>query len=146
MKIVRKCAFTLAGLLMAVCVLAIDQIHGFYILAPTDKYYLDILVALLLVGMGLLLDINLQKLDREKAIKQELLRTNRELAEVNRALQRSLSDIRVLKGMLPICAACKKIRDDQGYWQKLEQYIQEHSEAEFSHGICPECAKKLYNL
>jgi len=46
--------------------------------------------------------------------------------------------------MLPICAACKKIRDDKGYWNQIESYIREHSEAEFSHGICPDCAKKLY--
>jgi len=46
--------------------------------------------------------------------------------------------------MLPICASCKKIRDDRGYWNKIEAYIEKHSEAEFSHGICPECARKLY--
>jgi hypothetical protein len=46
--------------------------------------------------------------------------------------------------LLPICAKCKKIRDDQGYWHRLEGYIQEHSDAEFTHGICPECIKKLY--
>jgi len=49
-----------------------------------------------------------------------------------------------LKGLLPICANCKKIRDDKGYWNQIESYIQEHSEAEFSHGICPECAENLY--
>ena len=46
--------------------------------------------------------------------------------------------------MLPICASCKKIRDDRGYWIKIEAYIEKHSKAEFSHGICPECARKLY--
>jgi len=46
--------------------------------------------------------------------------------------------------MLPICASCKKIRDDQGYWQQVESYIIQHSEAQFSHSICPECARKLY--
>ncbi|MCK5228541.1 MAG: PAS domain S-box protein [Desulfobulbaceae bacterium] len=53
-------------------------------------------------------------------------------------------EIKVLKGFLPICASCKKIRDDKGYWTQIESYIREHSEAEFSHGICPECAQKLY--
>ncbi len=53
-------------------------------------------------------------------------------------------EIKTLKGFLPICASCKKIRDDEGYWNKIESYIQDHSEAEFSHGICPNCAKKLY--
>ncbi|MBC8278543.1 MAG: hypothetical protein H8E46_09950 [FCB group bacterium] len=49
-----------------------------------------------------------------------------------------------MKGMVPICANCKKIRDDKGFWNQLEVYITEHSEAEFSHGICPECARELY--
>jgi PAS domain-containing protein len=49
-----------------------------------------------------------------------------------------------LKGLIPICASCKKIRDDQGYWNHVEEYIEEHSEAEFTHDICPSCAKKLY--
>jgi hypothetical protein len=53
-------------------------------------------------------------------------------------------DVKVLKGLIPICAKCKKIRDDKGYWNQVETYIHEHSEADFSHGICPECAKELY--
>jgi len=59
-------------------------------------------------------------------------------------LQDSLAKIKTLSGMLPICASCKKIRDDKGYWNQIETYIHNHSEAQFSHGICPECAKKLY--
>jgi len=59
-------------------------------------------------------------------------------------LQKALGEIKTLSGLLPICSSCKKIRDDQGYWSKIETYISTHSEAEFTHGICPECAKKLY--
>ena len=59
-------------------------------------------------------------------------------------LEKALSRIKTLRGLIPICASCKKIRDDQGYWNKLEAYIESHSEAEFSHGICPECLKRLY--
>lgn len=59
-------------------------------------------------------------------------------------LQESLSEIKTLTGLLPMCAHCKKIRDDKGYWEKVEVYIEDHSEAEFSHGICPDCIKKLY--
>jgi hypothetical protein len=59
-------------------------------------------------------------------------------------LQDALAKIRTLRGIIPICASCKKIRDDKGYWNQLENYIKEHSDAVFSHGICPECAKKLY--
>jgi len=60
------------------------------------------------------------------------------------AYEDALHNIRTLKGLVPICASCKKIRDDKGYWNYLEVFIQERTDAEFSHGICPECAKKLY--
>jgi hypothetical protein len=59
-------------------------------------------------------------------------------------LQNALADVNQLSGLLPICAYCKKIRDDKGYWNQLEAYLQKHTEAEFSHGICPDCEKKIY--
>ena len=59
-------------------------------------------------------------------------------------LQQALEKVKLLSGMLPICASCKKIRDDRGYWNQIESYIRAHSEAEFSHSICPECLRKLY--
>ena len=59
-------------------------------------------------------------------------------------LQDALAKVKTLSGLLPICSACKKIRDDKGYWNKIESYIRDHSEAEFTHSICPECSKKLY--
>jgi hypothetical protein len=64
--------------------------------------------------------------------------------ERTRELQMALDEVKILSGYLPICASCKQIRDDKGYWTQIESYIREHSEAEFSHGICPDCAKKLY--
>ena len=75
--------------------------------------------------------------------------TQRKLAEEKREelleeLQKALTEVKILSGFLPICASCKKVRDDKGYWNQIERYIQDHSEAEFSHGICPECAKKHY--
>jgi len=75
--------------------------------------------------------------------------TDRKLIEEERAkliedLQEAVAEVKTLSGLLPICASCKKIRDDKGYWTQIESYIRDHSEAEFSHGICPECAKKLY--
>ncbi|MGA2381995.1 MAG: CHASE3 domain-containing protein [Gemmatimonadales bacterium] len=60
------------------------------------------------------------------------------------ARERAQAEVKVLGGLLPICANCKKIRDDRGYWNQIESYVHEHSEADFSHGICPECAAKLY--
>jgi CheY-like chemotaxis protein len=59
-------------------------------------------------------------------------------------LEKALLEVKRLSGLLPICASCKKIRDDQGNWQQIESYIQSHSEADFSHGICPDCAQRLY--
>lgn len=59
-------------------------------------------------------------------------------------LQQAIKEIKTLKGIIPVCAKCKNIRDDKGYWTKIESYIQKHSEAEFSHGMCPECSEKLY--
>ncbi len=59
-------------------------------------------------------------------------------------LKKTLSEVKKLSGLLPICSSCKKIRDDKGYWNQIESYIHHHSEAEFSHSVCPECVKKLY--
>ncbi|MDA8164222.1 MAG: hypothetical protein M0017_04225 [Desulfobacteraceae bacterium] len=72
---------------------------------------------------------------------KELLEVERELSARLRA---SLDQVRELRGLLPICASCKKIRDDAGYWQEIEKYIGSHSRAEFTHSICPECARRLY--
>jgi len=66
------------------------------------------------------------------------------LEEQNEKLQKSLDEIKTLQGIIPICASCKMIRDDEGFWKQVEVYITEHSDAQFSHGICPGCAKKLY--
>lgn len=75
--------------------------------------------------------------------------TDRKLIEVEKKqlifeLQRALAKVKLLSGFLPICSSCKKIRDDKGYWNQIESYIRDHSEADFSHSICPECARKLY--
>ncbi len=59
-------------------------------------------------------------------------------------LQQAFREIKTLRGILPICSYCKKIRDDKGYWNRIEEYIRDHSESDFSHGICPECARKHY--
>jgi hypothetical protein len=74
----------------------------------------------------------------------QLTKTKENLELTNNELERALGDIKQLSGMLPICAACKKIRNDSGYWQQIETYIRDHSEVEFSHSICPDCAAKLY--
>jgi hypothetical protein len=83
------------------------------------------------------------------AIANAQLFTERKRAEMEREkvilqLQDALAKVKTLSGLLPICASCKKIRDDKGYWTQIEAYIRDRSEAEFSHGICPECVRKLY--
>lgn len=65
------------------------------------------------------------------------------LAERIRELEEALTKVKQLQGLIPICSYCKKIRDDKNYWRQVESYLAEHSEAQFSHGICPECYEKL---
>ena len=84
----------------------------------------------LLIGkVRIFLELHKQKIERERLISE---------------LKEALNNIKTLKGLLPICASCKKIRDDKGYWSEVESYISLHSEVAFSHGICPDCMKKLY--
>lgn len=71
-------------------------------------------------------------------------RTAEERERLIEELRRALGEVKALRGILPICASCKKIRTDQGSWQQIELYIRNHSDAEFSHGICPDCARRLY--
>ncbi len=67
-----------------------------------------------------------------------------ELKEKHDTLLKAMEEIKTLSGLIPICASCNKIRDDKGYWNLLESYIEKHSEASFSHGICPDCSDNLY--
>ncbi len=66
------------------------------------------------------------------------------LRRQQKALEEALARVSTLSGLLPICANCKKIRNDHGYWEQVEEYIETHTDAKFSHGVCPECARKLY--
>jgi AmiR/NasT family two-component response regulator len=95
-------------------------------------------------GAYLLKPPNIGELERAIVIAIARFDDMIELRRLNAELQAALDQVRTLSGLLPICAACKKIRDDQGYWHQVESYIQEHSDAKFSHGICPDCARKLY--
>ncbi len=79
-----------------------------------------------------------------RRLQQALEEKNRQLEQKNNELQEALAKVKTLRGLLPICANCKKIRDDDGYWQQVEVYIERHSEAEFSHGMCPACLQTLY--
>jgi hypothetical protein len=73
-----------------------------------------------------------------------IIRDISRLEKTTARLQKALDNIKTLEGLLPMCANCKNIRDDDGYWQQVEVYIRDHSEAKLSHSICPDCATKLY--
>ena len=64
-------------------------------------------------------------------------------AQTNQKLSRAIDEISILRGILPICAWCKKIRNDSGYWEQIEKYIGDHSGVKFSHGMCPQCSEKV---
>ncbi|MCG2769935.1 MAG: response regulator [Anaerolineae bacterium] len=96
-----------------------------YIIKDVDGAYLDLLPAVI-----------------EQVLHQHNLTEERERLIVE--LQKALAAVKVLAGLIPICASCKKIRTDEGYWEAIEVYIRDHSEADFTHSICPECVEKLY--
>ena len=93
-----------------------------------------ILTPLLLKFVYLPMRDNINELEK---IRQELKNTIQELAV-------ALTEVKQLRGIIPICASCKNIRDDKGLWQKVEAYVEEHSDADFSHSMCPDCAKSFY--
>ena len=110
-------------------------------------------ISLMILGLVVLLSayiINQGIKTNSKRIKAEDdLKKHHEQLEITvikrtAELEKALSEVKQLSGLLPICASCKKIRDSQGYWNQIESYIREHSEAEFTHSICEECAEKLY--
>jgi DNA-binding NtrC family response regulator len=86
----------------------------------------------------------LERALREWELLRERKQTHAQRELLIADLQAAMAKVRMLSGFLPICANCKKIRDDSGYWNQIESYIRDHSEAEFSHGICPECRQLLF--
>jgi sigma-B regulation protein RsbU (phosphoserine phosphatase) len=75
---------------------------------------------------------------------ERVIQLEKTLRQKNTELSEALAQVKQLKGLLPICMFCKKIRNDKNYWQKVEDYLTEHTEADFSHSICPECLEKYY--
>lgn len=114
-----------------------DTTEGVLLTASGERVpILKTVGSVILAGREHLLESFLDIAERKKAEEER----ERLIGE----LQEALARVKTLSGLLPICASCKKIRNDQGYWQQIEAYIRDHSEAEFSHSVCPECAKKLY--
>jgi len=102
--------------------------------------YLDLFLVVVALLPFIFFFVYRPMVDYCKENSQLLLEKENKIEELEKAFR----EITTLRGILPICASCKKIRDDQGYWKQIESYIRDHSDAEFSHGICPPCAEKLY--
>ena len=85
-------------------------------------------------------DLEIRVHERTAALQEELTRRR----QIQDDLQDALANVKTLSGLLPICSSCKRIRDDHGYWTQVERYLTEHTEAQFSHGLCPECFRTLY--
>jgi len=100
------------------------------------RFYQTVSFVLICVGSLVLIGLLFERVRQRRQRQRE--------ERLKREIDAALAQVKILSGMLPICANCKKIRDDEGYWEHVETYIVERSEAEFSHGICPACAKTLY--
>lgn len=107
------------------------------------KLFSFYMVYMAIIATGIENPFNLIFLELERTNKQ-LTREIETRKQTERELTTALSEVKTLSGLLPICASCKNIRDDKGYWRQIEAFIKDHAEVDFSHGICPECAKKLY--
>jgi hypothetical protein len=88
------------------------------------------------------LDAAQRRQERDHA--EQLAATNVQLLARTKELEEAHASVRILRGLIPICSNCRKVRDDQGFWQKVEEYVMEHSEAKFTHGLCPDCLRRLY--
>lgn len=136
----------LAGIEVLERVRALPAEQPAYILMLTAKNQKPDIVAALDAGANdyLTKPFNLEELCARLDVGRRMLELQNSLALKITELSQALAQIQVLRGILPICASCKKIRDEQGAWIQIEEYICQHSAAEFSHGICPHCLKKLY--
>jgi hypothetical protein len=157
-KFIHRDAESLEGQKMAVDVVEIyvPLISGGQVLGAFEIYYditarkiqLDKLLSrssvIVFTLAFILATVIVLLLFKENKTIVERKRAEAEREKLIKELQDAIARINKLNGLLPICAHCKKIRDDKGYWNQIESYIREHSEAEFSHGICPDCAQKLY--
>jgi len=102
-----------------------------------------LLIPLNALGIVIARSINRSKRSEYIAL-MDFERINAEKEKLIKKLRSALAEVRTLQGFLPICARCHKIRDDKGYWERIEVYIQDRTQAKFSHGVCPDCAEMLY--
>ncbi|MFZ0390753.1 MAG: two-component regulator propeller domain-containing protein [Calditrichia bacterium] len=108
-------------------------------------WFRALMVLLILALIFIIFRLRIRGIEKQKInLEVQVADRTYELEQKNYELEEAISKIKTLRGLLPICSSCKKIRDDQGYWNQIEKYIREHSQAEFSHSICPDCARLLY--
>ncbi len=137
----RRLNFSVEGsqsMTMSSYVFRIDS-HYLFIgerIIPTDSHFMDKMSILNNEMANMVREIHRKN--------REIQKKNIELEQKNIALEKAHSEIKTLTGIIPICMHCKEIRDDKGCWNQLERFITEHSEAQFSHGICPDCIKRFY--
>ncbi|MDA2937281.1 response regulator [Acidobacteria bacterium AH-259-A15] len=104
-----------------------------YIVKDPENQYLELLPPVI------------ERVLQERQLEQQKRRAEQERKRLIEELQQALAQVKTLSGLLPICMHCKKIRDDKGSWERIEVYVSQHSEAEFSHGLCQSCAKEFYS-
>jgi hypothetical protein len=100
--------------------------------------------AVSLLAIVLLTAARKQALETVQQLNEALQQENAQRREREEALSAALAKIKTLSGLIPICSMCKRIRDDKGYWHLVEEYVKQHSEAEFTHGICPKCLDEKF--
>ena len=127
----------------------LEEVHAQFAQISRELVYISAAILTLIVLLsGAIIYQGLSETNKRRTAERELETYYEHLEELvdkrTGELTKALSEVKLLSGLLPICASCKKIRDDQGYWNQIEAYIQRHSQAQFSHSICPECMQKLY--
>jgi len=124
-----------------------DVVHLYEnrIIFMTDIYVTSIVMCFgMLIFVSIFLRSYNYKNSQVEILNKTLKNANDILEEKNNELEIALEEIKTLQGILPICSKCKKIRDDKGYWNQIESYISHHTEAQFSHGMCPHCTEEMY--
>ena len=94
--------------------------------------------------LGLLLNNGIKRQNMQEELEESYLHIEKTVAKRTVELQKAMDEIKTLRGIIPICSHCKEIRNDKGSWIRLEHYIEDHSEAEFTHSVCDECLEKYY--
>lgn len=127
----------------------LDDIHREFAQISKELIYISVLILSIIIILSIvIIQQGIGETRRRHLVEQKLQDHYDQLEDLIKErtanLEKALSEVKLLSGFIPICASCKKIRDDKGYWNQIESYIQQHSEAQFSHSICPECADKLY--